>query len=566
MTMPHAISRQLSSDRATTTDVHAGHAQAESPGTLQKLRCRLGLGGGSAMHYSSEIAPLLRHRLRLATVIMLATFSIYLVRTLVMPKHPEGPSEVGRVIQSVVVAVMVLLASVLWTTWPLRVRALRVMELTLFGMAAMFFVYLHFHRFGGGRVLEWADPQHREQVASLATRASTMPWFVLIVLYGTFIPNTWRRCATIVGIFFAIPIALNLWMCMTCPFMGPVAGSTPVFDALTILGMGAAIAIFGSYKISVLQQQAVVARELGQYRLKQKLGSGGMGEVYLGEHTLLRRQCAIKLIRPDQTGDATNLQRFEREVQAMAALTHCNTVEVYDYGHADDGTFYYVMEYLPGLSLQDLIDRFGPITPERAIHFLRQVCSALTEAHARGLIHRDIKPSNVIACERGGVFDVAKLLDFGLVQQRLLGNDVGKLTVQGVILGSPPYMAPEQALGRSNLDARTDIYSLGALAYFLLSGQPPFVRETSMELLVAHAHEKPAALSELRPDVPEDLHAVVMRCLEKEPSRRFANGEELEQALAQCAAADLWTRHMAAGWWREHVGAASTSEARLLAG
>src|SRR5207247_8404931 len=174
--------------------------------------------------------------------------------------------------------------------------------------------------------------------------------------------------------------------------------------------------------------------------------------VYLGEHTLLKRTCAIKLIRAEQAGNPTTLSRFEREVQAMATLTHWNTVEIYDYGRSADGTFYYVMEYLPGLSLQELVDQHGPLPPDRAIHFLRQLCAALKEAHAIGLIHRDIKPSNVIACQRGGVHDVAKLLDFGLVQ------DVGgfatgseKITVVGAILGSPNYISPEQARDRKSV-------------------------------------------------------------------------------------------------------------------
>src|SRR5207302_6745989 len=196
--------------------------------------------------------------------------------------------------------------------------------------------------------------------------------------------------------------------------------------------------------------------QLGQCRLVRRRGAGGMGEVYLGEHLLLRRACAIKLIRPDHAGDATNLSRFEREVQAMATLTHWNTVEIYDYGHATDGTFYYVMEYLPGLSLQELVDRHGPLPPGRAIHFLRQLCAALHEAHAIGLIHRDIKPSNVIACQRGGVYDVAKLLDFGLVVQTVnlpSQGDSDELTAHGTILGSPPFISPEQAKGKGPVDS-----------------------------------------------------------------------------------------------------------------
>jgi serine/threonine-protein kinase len=315
--------------------------------------------------------------------------------------------------------------------------------------------------------------------------------------------------------------------------------------------MAAAIAIFGSHKINALQREAFEARKLGQYQLKRSLGAGGMGEVYLAEHVLLRRPCALKLIRPDQAGDPTNLNRFEREVRAMATLTHWNTVEVFDYGRSEDGTFYYVMEYLPGLSLQELVDQHGPLCPERAVHFLRQLCAALHEAHSIGLIHRDIKPSNVIACERGGVFDVAKLLDFGLVHCTGVKKQADKLTIQGTILGSPPYMAPEQASGKETLDARTDIYSLGGLAYFLLTGRAPFPRETAMEMLMAHVYEPVTPLTELRPEVPEDLQRVVLKCLEKKPERRFQDADSLEQALAQCRAADPWDRHRAAAWWRE---------------
>jgi serine/threonine-protein kinase len=564
MTKPYAIRGELLPLSSTTTDFQP-HRAARA-GTVQKLRCRVGVAGGSGQHQTSEVAPLLRYRLKVASLLTATVFGIYLVRSFMGWSAPPGPTAVGLAIHSIVVAVMVAICTVLWTTWPFGVRALRVMEVTLFGAAAMFFVYMHFAVFNHGQVLEWANPNYKARIASLANTASNMRWFVIIVLYGTFIPNTWRRCATVVGLLAAIPVALNFWTCTTCPQMGPVSGPSPIVDTFTVLGLAAAIAIFGSYKISVLQQEAVVARELGQYRLKQKLGSGGMGEVYLGEHLMLRRQCAIKLIRPDQTGDPANLERFEREVRSMATLTHCNTVEVFDFGHADDGTFYYVMEYLPGLSLQELVDKFGPLPADRAVHFLRQICLALQEAHSIGLIHRDIKPSNVIACERGGVYDVAKLLDFGLVQCIGLGKDTGKLTVQGVILGSPPYMSPEQALGRSNLDAHTDIYSLGAVAYFLVTGQPPFIRETPMELLVAHAHEKPTPLSDLRPDIPEDLQALIMQCLEKEPSRRFADADTLEQALAACACADLWTRHSAARWWRASVGTSSSSEDRVLVG
>ncbi len=318
-----------------------------------------------------------------------------------------------------------------------------------------------------------------------------------------------------------------------------------------MMAIAAVIAIFGSYKISSLREEAEEARKLGQYTLKQKLGSGGMGEVYLAEHLLLRRPCAVKLIRPEQAGDPAFLTRFEREVRAMATLTHWNSVEVFDYGHAEDGTFYYVMEYLPGLSLQELVEKHGPLCPSRAVHLLRQVCQALREAHGIGLIHRDIKPSNVIVCQRGAIPDVAKLLDFGLVHSMVLDGQDEKLTVLGTIVGSPPFMSPEQAAGTDKVDSRSDIYSLGAVAYFLLTGQAPFVRDTAMKMLMAHAYEPVKPLRDAKADIPLDLEQVILRCLEKDPNNRFQDAASMEKALAQCECANRWTEDEAVEWWRK---------------
>jgi eukaryotic-like serine/threonine-protein kinase len=193
------------------------------------------------------------------------------------------------------------------------------------------------------------------------------------------------------------------------------------------------------------------------------------------------------------------------------------------------------MEYLPGPNLEQLVGRSGPLPPARAVHLLRQVCRALSEAHAIGLIHRDVKPSNVIACRRGGIDDVAKLLDFGLVQTQRLGEGSDRLTQEGAVAGTPAYMSPEQAGGADGVDARSDIYSLGAVAYFLLTGRPPFVRKTGVQVLAAHLHELPLPPSALRADLPHDLEAVVLRCLEKDPEKRFPDAESLERALARCA-------------------------------
>jgi serine/threonine-protein kinase len=296
--------------------------------------------------------------------------------------------------------------------------------------------------------------------------------------------------------------------------------------------------------------------KLGPYVLKKQLGAGGMGEVYLAEHTLLRRPCAIKLIRPENAGASGNLRSFEREVRATASLTNWNTIQIYDYGHAEDGTFYYVMEYLEGLNLQDLVGRHGPLAPARAIHFLRQVCSGLREAHGIGLIHCDIKPANIVACERGGLHDVAKLLDFGIVRTIRSSRDADQ---RQWIIGSPLYMSPEQATGKDRVDPRSDLYSLGAVAYFLLTGRPPFLCRSIMRTLVAHVQDPVPRPSRIRPGIPGDLEEIVVRCLSKQVTGRFENAESLEKALAACADAGAWTEEAAADWWQQHAGARARS-------
>jgi serine/threonine-protein kinase len=315
------------------------------------------------------------------------------------------------------------------------------------------------------------------------------------------------------------------------------------------MATAAAIAVFGSHNIRELHKKAHEAQRIGQYRLKRVLGFGGMGTVYLAEHVLLRRPCAIKLISPHQAGDPRTMRRFEREVQAAATLTHWNTVEVFDYGHADDGSFYYVMEYLPGMDLQDIVEQYGPLPPGRAVHLLRQVCQALREAHGIGLIHRDIKPSNIIACERGGIYDVAKLLDFGLVKTLDTGSRAVKLTADGAFTGSPAFMSPEQARG-DQLDVRSDIYNMGAVAYFLMTGKLAFERLSALEMFHAHGYEPLVPSPEFKEAVPAELQRVILCCLEKDPDRRYPDAMSLEKALAAYKGPDEWTTEMAEEWWR----------------
>lgn len=441
--------------------------------------------------------------------------------------------------------------------WPLSLRHLRAIEIVLFFSMGLYstWVQLWFHSYGWlARMAEFDWPG-----VWLLARAFTFGWFAMIVFYGILIPNTWQRCAIVVGIMGVWAVLLNVaagfW---EAGVARPLHGLF-ILECVTDMALAAALATYGAHRIEVIRAQVVEARKLGQYQLKRRLGSGGMGEVFLAEHALLRRSCALKLIHPERAGDPKYLRRFEREVQVMATLSHPNTVEIFDYGHAEDGTFYYVMEYLPGLSLEELVRSHGRLPPERAVHLLRQVCGALGEAHSVGLIHRDVKPGNILVCTRGGMHDVAKLLDFGLVHVLAPGPDVQNLTHDRLIAGTPAFMSPEQAAARNDLDARSDLYSLGAVAYFLVTGQAPFVKPSAVQTLAAHLSDAVRPPDSLCPGLPADLQAIILRCLEKEPAQRFPDAAALDHALAHCTGISFWTSEKAADWWRQHQATALPS-------
>src|SRR5262249_31286061 len=261
---------------------------------------------------------------------------------------------------------------------PVSLRKLRVAELVIFGLPAVFFLLL----------------QRRVTLDDVARGFMPPPmpfWLLLIFTYGSFIPNAWRRAACVIGVMALAPDLLVVGLMLTYPEVSAVMTGTGFVQQVLTMVVAAVAAVFGTHLINTLRREAFEARQLGQYRLLEPLGQGGMGEVYLAEHRMLKRPCAVKLIRPEQAGNPKVLARFEREVQMTARLSHWNTVEIYDYGRTDDGIFYYVMEYLPGLSLEALVERYGPLPAERVVHLLRQTCQALREAHAVGLIHRDVK-------------------------------------------------------------------------------------------------------------------------------------------------------------------------------
>jgi eukaryotic-like serine/threonine-protein kinase len=515
----------------------------------KSLCCRPAIS--SRTGFTDELSGLLRARLRLAIMIVLGGHILYFVRNLVGQGAGFDHRPLYLVFCGCEIAVMAIALGVLSLRRPLSLIQLRAVELVIFGSIAAFFAWLQVDTYHDGALVRAIVPGHEGLVFRLVGITAVLRWFLLIVLYGTFIPNTGRRCAAVVGSLALLPVLLMLIGSQVDKATAPyVLSAFP--ETIIMLAIGAAIAVFGSHKMRELYKQAHEAQRIGQYRLKEVLGFGGMGTVYMAEHILLRRPCAIKLIRPDQAGDPKTLLRFEREVRATATLTHWNTIEVFDYGHTEDGTFYYVMEYLPGMNLDDLIERHGPLPPGRAVHLLRQVCQALREAHAIGLIHRDIKPGNIFACERGRMYDVAKLLDFGLVKTVGWENDSGKLTREGVFAGSPAFMSPEQAAGREQLDARSDIYNLGAVAYFLVTGKLPFDRSSTLQMLHAHAYEALAPAPEFKEGVPADLQAVILRCLEKNPDRRYQEAAGLEKALAACTCSAEWNTETAEAWWREH--------------
>ncbi|MCP4192470.1 MAG: protein kinase [Planctomycetaceae bacterium] len=323
-----------------------------------------------------------------------------------------------------------------------------------------------------------------------------------------------------------------------------------VLAAGTIASFVGALGTVGLGTILGLRQRVEAAVELGQYKLEEKIGEGGMGEVYRASHAMLRRPTAVKLLRAKNNTSAA-ISRFEREVQSTSQLVHPNTIVIFDYGRTPDGTFYYAMEYLEGVDLGHAVDFSGAMPAARVIHLLLQVCGSLHEAHEAGLVHRDIKPPNIMLCQRGGQTDIVKVLDFGLVKD--VAERDGQVTQVNAITGTPLYMSPEAISNSPAVDARSDLYSLGAVGYLLLGGQPLFAAKNAVEVMHAHLHTKPEPLSEkLGRPVAADLEAVIMACLEKDPARRPQSAEELTEALRSCKAFGQWSTNQALDWWRRY--------------
>jgi serine/threonine-protein kinase len=404
---------------------------------------------------------------------------------------------------------------------------------------------------------EFGDPQGLQLHRGYMGLSWVAVWVVLFTVVVPTLPR--RAMLAALASVTSVPVIVGLVIASGATSFRIDAGEFffgLIFPYLLVVAM----AYVGARVVYHLGTEVKRARELGSYRLEEKLGEGGMGEVWRARHRMLARPAAIKLIRRSKGGDGRAgvskeaVHRFEREAQVIARLRSPHTVELFDFGMAEDGGFYYVMELLDGLDADSLLRRFGPTPPERAIYLLRQVCHSLSEAQSCGVVHRDIKPANIFLCRYGEEYDFVKVLDFGIVRTARGPADTSPVhTRENAVQGTPAFIAPEQAIG-TEVDGRADIYATGCVAYWLLTGQFVFTAETPMGLLLQHAQTPPTPPS-ARTDqpIPRALDELVLSCLAKDPANRPQSAKELSLRLAEVEGANSWTQDRAQEWWATHL-------------
>lgn len=387
-------------------------------------------------------------------------------------------------------------------------------------------------------------------------RPRVFGYAILLFAHAAFIPSrVWLQVVIGATLSLAYPLGLVL----SYKFLpetralwqgegGRAAFQNFVLTRFLDVLMLSAISVVVTKTLYHFRARLTEAKALGNYILKQELGRGGMGKVYEATHAFLKRPTAVKVLTPRHQNPREALAHFKEEVTLCCQLTHPNTITIFDFGESANHTFYYAMELLRGMDLQRMVERFGPLPEARCIHFLRQICGSLGEAHAHGIIHRDIKPSNIFITERGGIRDFVKVLDFGLAREY---GGKSEAQADGVFAGTPRYTAPECVMSMAPLDGRADIYMVGNLAYFLMTGHAPFDYGSDYELMLEHLQLRPKPPSELRPDLSPDLEAIIMRCLEKKPEDRFQKIQELDRALSRVDSEASWDAERADLWWGE---------------
>ncbi|MEP7324398.1 MAG: serine/threonine-protein kinase [Gemmatimonadota bacterium] len=388
-------------------------------------------------------------------------------------------------------------------------------------------------------------------------------WIAIVILLFAAVLPTLPRFTLWAALISACmdPISWLLWLAHQGVLhpVGSTIATALFLHAPNFICVGVAVVI--SHIFTGLGHQVKKARELGAYELDTRLGTGGMGEVWRANHRLLARPAAIKLIRAERLGAAdaeaahTVQERFRREAQAAASLRSPHTIELFDFGISQDGTFYYVMELLDGVDLDQLVRRFGPVEPARAIAILRQACDSLGEAHERGLTHRDVKPANIYLCRLGLQHDYVKILDFGLVKSAESSREQSMLTAPNATTGTPAFMPPEMALGEA-VDGRTDLYALGCVAYWLLTGRLVFEGDNSIQIIAQHVRMPPVPPSQRSEfAIPPELDAAILACLAKAPGDRPGTAQELSRRLGAISLPDQWDGDRAARWWGAHLPA-----------
>jgi serine/threonine-protein kinase len=382
-----------------------------------------------------------------------------------------------------------------------------------------------------------------------------LTWVVPIIILFPLLVPTPPRTALAVSMLCALTMPAGLWVLGAMRRLPPQPANYWATCLTAAIGVG--IASIASRTVYGAGRQIAAARTIGSYELLEKLGEGGMGEVWRARHLMLARPAAVKLILPERLRGASEerdaaLQRFTREAQVTAGLRSAHTVQLFDFGVTADGSLYYAMELLSGMTVEHFVYRFGPVEPRRAVHWLQQACHSLAEAHSQNLVHRDIKPANVFLCRYGRDVDFVKILDFGLTRP-IATQDDRRLTSPGWLVGTPGYMAPEQVFGLET-GPSTDLYALGCVAYWLLAGVRPFDAESPGELLRQHVHAPPPPFSQkVETPIPAPLETLVMRCLSKDPADRPRDADELSRGLDRCLESEPWSPVEAHDWWQRNL-------------